>query len=92
MKSTIEKSIGQPASTPERKSTRESLRALLRTTQFSAKVGICVGCGVTAEFQEATMLFLETGETMQVALPLCPECASRGSGRTLPITEPSFLQ
>ena len=68
------------------KSIRESFRALLREAQFSATMGICVGCGVTAEFQRVTISLFETDETMKVTLPVCRECASsrvsgqRGSG------------
>ena len=71
---------------------KESLRALLRGGQFSAKAGICVGCGVVAEFQKATILLWETGESAEVTLPVCQQCASKGSGRTLPTTERTGVQ
>lgn len=86
--------VTSPNQTLFNKSTilKESLRALLRDGQLSAKAGICVGCGVTAEFQKATMLFWETGETAEVTLPVCQQCASKGSGRRLPTTERSGIQ
>jgi hypothetical protein len=101
MKLTIENAFEEPTGTPVvRKPIQESLRALLRNAQCSAKIGICVGCGVTAEFQKATMFlweadeFLwEADETIEVTLPVCRECASsKGSGRSLPTTERSRFQ
>jgi len=38
-----------------------------------------MACGLTAEFQKLTTFFWESGETMEITLPVCKECASSNS-------------
>lgn len=54
----------------------DALRALLSEPQFSAKSGVCVGCGANAEFQRMTVFLWNGDETTELTLPVCKICAS----------------